>query len=81
MPGCMRYPDSGGVSAQGRVRREMVRLQAVQMFQQEVRPVQVAQWLRVSMMLAYQVAAVLAGLTLEPGSPSNPNRRKNQTQA
>jgi transposase-like protein len=54
MPGCMRYPDSGGLSAQGRVRREIVRLQAAQMFEQEVRPVQVAQRLRVSTKSAYQ---------------------------
>ena len=50
----MRYPDSGGLSAQGRVRREMVRLQAAQMFEQEVGPVQVAQRLRVSAKSAYQ---------------------------
>src|ERR1019366_3701308 len=54
MPECMRYPDSGGLSAQGRVRREMVRLQAAQMFEQEVGPVQVAQRLRVSAKSAYQ---------------------------
>ena len=50
----MRYPDSGGLSAQGRARREMVRLQAAQMFEQEIRPVQVAQRLRVSTRSAYQ---------------------------
>ena len=34
--GCMRYPDGGGLSARGRVRREMVRLQAAQMFEHDV---------------------------------------------
>ncbi len=54
MPGCMRYPDSGGLSAQGRVRREMVRLEAARMFEQDVSPVQVARRLRVSTKSAYQ---------------------------
>ena len=50
----MRYPDSGGLSAQGRVQREMVRLQAARMFEQEARPVQVAHRLRVSTKSVYQ---------------------------
>src|ERR1039457_5756203 len=54
MPGCMRYPDSGGLSAVGRVRREMVRLEAAGMFEQDVSPVEVAQRLRVSAKSAYQ---------------------------
>ena len=54
MPGCMRYPDSGGLSALGRARREMVRLQAAGMFEQDVRSVQVAHDLRVSTKSAYQ---------------------------
>ena len=54
MPGCMRYPDSGGLSAQGRVRREMVRLEAARMFEQDVSPVEAAQRLRVSTKSAYQ---------------------------
>ena len=54
MAGCMRYPDSGGLSAQGRVRREMVRLEAAGMFEQNVSPVEVAQRLRVSTKSAYQ---------------------------
>jgi len=54
MPECMRYPDSGGLSAVGRVRREMVRLQAAQMFEQDVSPVQVARELRVSTKSVYQ---------------------------
>src|ERR1017187_6766097 len=39
--GCMRYPDNGGLSAQGQVRLEMVRLQAARMSEQDVSPVQV----------------------------------------
>jgi transposase len=54
MPGCMRYPDSGGLSAVGRVRREMVRLQAAGMFEQDVSPVLVARRLRVSAKSVYQ---------------------------
>src|ERR1700691_893542 len=54
MPECMRYPDSGGLSAVGRVRREMVRLQTAQMFEQDVSPVQVARELRVSTKSVYQ---------------------------
>ncbi len=50
----MRYPDSGGLSALGRARREMVRLQAARMFEKEIRPVQVAHDLRVSTKSAYQ---------------------------
>ena len=50
----MRYPDSGGLSAQGRVRREMVRLQAARMFEQGVSPVHAARRLRVSAKSAYQ---------------------------
>lgn len=50
----MRYPDGGGLTAEGRSRREMVRLQAAQMFEQGIRPVQVAGLLRVSTKSAYQ---------------------------
>jgi transposase len=50
----MRYPDGGGLTAAGRVRREHVRLQAVHLFEQEVSPVQVAHRLRVSTKSAYQ---------------------------
>ena len=39
----MRYPDGGGLSAAGRARREKVRLQAAGMFEQDMKPVQVAQ--------------------------------------
>jgi transposase len=52
--GGMRYPDGGGLSACGRVRREKVRLQAAQMFEHDVTPVQVARCFRVSTKSAYQ---------------------------
>jgi len=50
----MRYPDSGGLSARGRVQRERVRLQAARLYEQGVGPTQVAQRLRVSTKSAYQ---------------------------
>jgi len=50
----MRYPDGGGLSAEGRARREKLRLQAAQMFGQGMKPVQVARCLRVSTKSAYQ---------------------------
>ncbi len=50
----MRYPDGGGLSAEGRARREKLRLQAAEMFEQDVDPVQVARLLRVSTKSAYQ---------------------------
>jgi transposase-like protein len=50
----MRCSDGGGLSAVGRAAREKVRLQAAQMFEQDVRPVQVARRLRVSTKSAYQ---------------------------
>jgi transposase len=50
----MRYSDGGGLSAEGRARREKLRLQAAQMFGQGMKPVQVARSLRVSTKSAYQ---------------------------
>jgi putative transposase len=50
----MRYPDGGGLSAAGRTRREKVRQQAAQLFEHDMRPVQVAHQLRVSTKSAYQ---------------------------
>jgi Winged helix-turn helix len=44
----MRYCDGGGLTAGGRARRERVRLQAAQMLEQDIDPVQVAGLLRVS---------------------------------
>src|SRR5215472_726709 len=53
-PGCMRYPDGGGLTALGRARRERARRQAAQMYEQDVSAVQVAQRLRVSTKSAYR---------------------------
>ena len=50
----MRYPDGGGLSAEGRARREKLRLQAAQMFEQGIKPVRVARLLRVSAKSACQ---------------------------
>lgn len=50
----MRYAGGGGLTAEGRARREKVRLQAAQMFEQDMNPVQVARCLRVSTKSAYQ---------------------------
>jgi transposase len=50
----MRYPDGGGLTAAARARRERVRLQAAQLFEQDASPVQVAHRLRVSAKSAYQ---------------------------
>jgi transposase len=49
----MRYPDSGGLSAQGRARRERVRLQAAGMFEQRLPAVEIAARLRVSTKSVY----------------------------
>jgi len=50
----MRYPDGGGLTAEGRARREKLRLQAAQMFKQGIASAQVAGLLRVSAKSAYQ---------------------------
>ena len=50
----MRYSDGGGLSAEGRARREKLRLQAAQMFEQGIKPVRVSGLLRVSTKSAYQ---------------------------
>jgi putative transposase len=49
----MRYPDGGGLSAAGRVRREEVRLQAAEWFAEGVELPEVARRLRVSSNSAY----------------------------
>ena len=51
--GGMRYPDGGGLTAAGRVRREKVRLQAAEWFAEGVEPPEVARRLRVSCNSAY----------------------------
>jgi transposase len=50
----MRYPDGGGLTAEGRSRRARVRLQAAGMYEQGMSPVEVAGLLRVSTKSAYQ---------------------------
>jgi len=44
----VRYPDGGGLTAEGRARREAVRLQAAELFAQDVSVPEIAQRLRVS---------------------------------
>ncbi|PFG96183.1 LOW QUALITY PROTEIN: putative transposase [Saccharopolyspora erythraea NRRL 2338] len=44
----MRYPDGGGLTAEGRARREAVRLQAAKLFAQDVPVPEIAKRLRVS---------------------------------
>lgn len=50
----MRYADGGGLTAQGRSRRELVRLQAAEMFARDADARQVASSLRVSTKSVYQ---------------------------
>ena len=50
----MRYPYGGGLTAEGRSRREMVRWQAARMFEQGMNPVQAPGLLRVSAKSANQ---------------------------
>ena len=49
----MRYADGGGLTAQGRSRREQVRLQAAQMFEHDEDARQIARSLRVSTKSVY----------------------------
>jgi putative transposase len=50
----MRYADGGGLTTEGRSRREQVRLQAAEMFEHDVDARQVASSLRVSTKSVYQ---------------------------
>ena len=50
----MRYADGGGLTMKGRSRREQVRLQAAEMFAEDVDARQVAKVLRVSTKSVYQ---------------------------
>ncbi|WP_435792308.1 IS630 family transposase [Actinacidiphila glaucinigra] len=50
----MRYADGGGLTATGRQRRESVRMQAAELFEQGIKPLEVARRLRVSQKSAYQ---------------------------
>ncbi|MFI6289033.1 helix-turn-helix domain-containing protein [Streptomyces sp. NPDC051018] len=49
----MRYADGGGLTAAGRTKREAVRFEASEMFEQGVGPPKVARRLRVSRKSAY----------------------------
>ena len=50
----MRYADGGGLTAEGRARREKVRLAAAEMFAQDADPALIAGSLRVSTKSVYQ---------------------------
>ncbi|MCY0953674.1 winged helix-turn-helix domain-containing protein [Streptomyces sp. H27-S2] len=50
----MKYADGGGLTPAGRRRRETVRMQAAELFEQMVKPSEVARRLRVSLKWAYQ---------------------------
>jgi transposase len=50
----MRYADGGGLTMEGRPRREQVRLQAAEMFEQDADARQIAKSLRVSTKSVYQ---------------------------
>lgn len=50
----MRYADGGGLTAEGRARRESVRLRAAEMFAKDEDPVEIARSLRVSTKSVYQ---------------------------
>jgi transposase len=52
--GLMRYPDGGGLTAAGRARREAVRLQAAEWFDQDVAVSEIAKRLRVSENAVYR---------------------------
>jgi hypothetical protein len=53
--GLMRYPDGGGLSAQGRAKREAVRMRAAEWFAQKVPVAEIADRLRVSTNSVYPV--------------------------
>jgi hypothetical protein len=50
----MRYADGGGLTAEGRFRREQVQLLAAKMFAEDAEAKQIARSLRVSTKSAYQ---------------------------
>ncbi|WP_324606862.1 helix-turn-helix domain-containing protein [Streptomyces katrae] len=53
-PWCVRYADGGGLTPTGRQRRETVRMQAAGLFEQKIKPSEVARRLRVSVQSMYQ---------------------------
>jgi transposase len=59
-PGCMRYPDGGGLTAAERARRERVRLQAAELIEAGASDLEVARRLRVSRMSANRWRRALA---------------------
>ncbi|MFI2645740.1 helix-turn-helix domain-containing protein [Streptomyces sp. NPDC018610] len=50
----VRYADGGGLAAAGRRRRETVRMQAAELFEQKIKPREGARRLRMSLKSAYQ---------------------------
>nr|WP_030777074.1 hypothetical protein [Streptomyces sp. NRRL F-2664] len=50
----MRYADGGGLTVAGRRRREAVRVQAAELFEQNIKPPEVARRLRASLKSAYE---------------------------
>jgi hypothetical protein len=54
----VRYPDSGGLTAEGRARREVVRLQAAALFAQDGPVPEIASRLRVSHNAVYMPRSV-----------------------
>ncbi|MFH8517763.1 helix-turn-helix domain-containing protein [Streptomyces gelaticus] len=54
----MRYADGGGLTAAGRERREVVRIQAAELFERGVKAPEVARQLRVSPKSAYHARVV-----------------------
>jgi hypothetical protein len=90
----MRYADGGGLTAQGRARREDVRLQTARLFEQGVDADQIAKTLRVSTKSVYLVTAMRhrlhriqrhtassADSSARPDSPSSQNPPDTQTLA
>ena len=64
----MRYADGGGLTAEGRARREHVRLQAARLFEQDMDARRIARILRVSTKSVYQWRRAAGGLGLQgPG--------------
>ncbi|WP_374225175.1 helix-turn-helix domain-containing protein [Streptomyces sp. ISL-98] len=53
-PWCVRYADGSGLTPTGRRRRESVRMQAAELFEQEIKPSEAARRLRVRVKSAYQ---------------------------
>jgi putative transposase len=72
----MRYADGGGLTTQGRSRREQVRLQAAEMFEHDTGARQVAESLRVSTKSVYQWRRAWraggAGALASKGAGGNP---------